>query len=589
MNPLGRRSVDDRDTSDLQIIDRTTAPRVPRFAIESRIGSGGQATVWRARRTADGEEVALKIWPETATAKDRERFDREVSALNALRGQANIVGFVASSAPGEAPAWIVTHLCDGSLADRLQQGPLPATEVFDIVDDVLSGLATIHAAGLLHRDLKPNNVLLIGGRAVLCDLGLTNPVGGFTSLAAAGTAPYVAPELGRSQPSVLSDIYAAGVLTDHLFADVPITQALEQLIVTATSSNPSDRPPTAAELRHRFAELRRPTLTAAPAELRPRAAAPMPSSGTDTAQQQVTTSQQPTQPRVTPEVAARPALERAPGRRRTAPVMAALAVSGVAGALAVAYFQGLLPTRDGDPELTASTVTASSAAASPSVKAAAKATPTPTPSPAPSAAAGTVAPLPVPQGAVTNPKPAPNPAAKQSAAAGEGGAGAKVTPKPSAVTTYAPSASSALSTGGRYAARVHFGQLGSLVDTLGGQVSFNIAPSMLQQHAGECALTVIVKGVSGSDAVIYANDLGSGWWAAESAPDKSPSTDDGVVHQQVIMPPVGQEPGASWSGSARVDVDDVPTTTSVYRLTRMQDASGLQVWNLNGSLVRCTS
>lgn len=212
-------------------------------------------------------------------------------------------------------------------------------------------------------------------------------------------------------------------------------------------------------------------------------------------------------------------------------------------------------------------------------------------SPSPAADAATVAPVTVPHKAATDPKPAPNPVVKQSVAAGGGGAGAgaKVAPKPAPVTTYVASTSSALSAGGQYSARVHFGQLGSLVETLGGQVTFNIPPSLLQQRAGDCALTVIVKGVSGSDAVVYAIGVGTGWQGAENAPDRSPATDGGVVHQQVIMPPAGQAPGASWSGSARVEVDGVPTTTSGYRLTRAQDASGLQVWNLNGTLVRCAA
>jgi hypothetical protein len=83
--------------------------------------------------------------------------------------------------------------------------------------------------------------------------------------------------------------------------------------------------------------------------------------------------------------------------------------------------------------------------------------------------------------------------------------------------------------------------------------------------------------------------LGSGWRGAENAPDRSVAADGGVVHQQVIMPPAGQASGAGWSGSARVDVDGVPTTTGGYRLSLVQDASDLQVWNLNGTLVRCSA
>jgi serine/threonine-protein kinase len=194
------------------------------YELIARLGHGAAGDVWRARDLALGREVALKaLRPELA---------RDPAAVSRLRREARLVASLAH--PRILPvlefservgvAYFTMALApNGSLADRLaRQGALPLTDVGPQLEALLDGIATAHAAGIVHRDVKPENILLErDGRWCLADFGIASAPDEQTR-AAAGTLAFAAPEqlLGRPQDERV-DRYAIGAvayfaLTGHL-------------------------------------------------------------------------------------------------------------------------------------------------------------------------------------------------------------------------------------------------------------------------------------------------------------------------------------------------------------------------------------
>jgi hypothetical protein len=197
-----------------------------RYRIDGQLGTGGMASVYRGHDLRLGRDVAIKILlPHLAGDPTvAERFDREARSLATL-SHPNVVA-VFDVEPGDPVAgfepFFVMELCDGgSLADRMAAsgGRIVPDELVPIVAGVSEGLAAVHEAGLLHRDVKPHNVLIAGGRAKLGDLGLARPEEAVaqTSLTAAGTAlgtlAYLAPErLAGVQATAAADVWSLGAL-----------------------------------------------------------------------------------------------------------------------------------------------------------------------------------------------------------------------------------------------------------------------------------------------------------------------------------------------------------------------------------------
>ena len=197
-----------------------------RYQIVGLLGTGGMASVYRGHDLRLGRDVAIKILlPHLAGDPTiAERFDREARSLAAL-SHPNVVA-VFDVEPGDRAAgfepFFVMELCDGgSLADLMAVagGRISPGEVVPIVVGVSEGLAAVHATGLLHRDVKPHNVLIAGGRAKLSDLGLARPEEAVaqTSLTTAGTAlgtlAYLAPErLAGAPATAAADVWSLGAL-----------------------------------------------------------------------------------------------------------------------------------------------------------------------------------------------------------------------------------------------------------------------------------------------------------------------------------------------------------------------------------------
>jgi serine/threonine-protein kinase len=194
-----------------------------RYRLDAQIGSGGFAAVFRARDLRLERDVALKVLLATqaSDAAIAARFDREARVLAAV-SHPNVVAIhdVGPEDPASGdPPFLVMELCEGgSLADRLtasETGRLAPDELIPILVDVTGGLAALHAQGIVHRDVKPSNILLSDGWARIADLGIATlgqselTVPGTTI----GTLAYLAPEqIAGGAASAASDVYALGTV-----------------------------------------------------------------------------------------------------------------------------------------------------------------------------------------------------------------------------------------------------------------------------------------------------------------------------------------------------------------------------------------
>ncbi|MFE7836143.1 serine/threonine-protein kinase [Streptomyces sp. NPDC057474] len=189
---------------------------LPGYEIQEVLGQGGFATVYRARQLAVGREVALKVDSRVlSTPRDRQRFMREVTAAGQLSGHPHVVPVYDAGVLADNRPYMVLELCPGgSLGDRLhRQGALPAKEARDIGVGLADAVTAAHAAGVLHRDIKPGNVMVnrYGGVA-LTDFGLAampQPGRELSVTREALTPAYAPPEaFHMADPSPAGDVYS---------------------------------------------------------------------------------------------------------------------------------------------------------------------------------------------------------------------------------------------------------------------------------------------------------------------------------------------------------------------------------------------
>lgn len=197
-----------------------------RFMIESLIGTGGMASVYRATDTALGRTVAVKLFRADGSAAEPERQSGEIALLASLNHFALVTLFDASTAlvDGVPRAFIVMELVDGpDLRARIEGGPLPSLDVAMMGADLAEALHYVHEQGIIHRDVKPANVLLapsgFPGRSMhakLADFGIARLLDE-TRLTATGsllgTASYLSPEqaLGAAIGAP-TDVYSLGLV-----------------------------------------------------------------------------------------------------------------------------------------------------------------------------------------------------------------------------------------------------------------------------------------------------------------------------------------------------------------------------------------
>jgi serine/threonine-protein kinase len=216
----------------------------PRFTLLRRLGQGAMGVVWQARDEESGSIVALKLLREVYAddPEYRGRFERELEL--ARRVHSPHVVQVLGYGTREGTPYLALEYVDGpSLRERLaEHGPYPWPEARALLVQLAAGLADAHAAGILHRDVKPSNVLLASdGTAKLTDFGiargldLTRVTGTSTLL---GTPAYLAPE---GPLDARSDLYALGVIAYELLAGAPPFEGpTYQAVILAHIRTPPD-------------------------------------------------------------------------------------------------------------------------------------------------------------------------------------------------------------------------------------------------------------------------------------------------------------------------------------------------------------
>jgi tetratricopeptide (TPR) repeat protein/tRNA A-37 threonylcarbamoyl transferase component Bud32 len=273
-----------------------TGQTIDRYEIVELIDEGGMATVYRARQTRLQRDVAIKVMlPELAADPTfRERFEREAQAIANLR-HPNILTVYDYGETADGQLYLVVdYVRRGTLRDRLEAPPsippaggeaggvLSLQETVEIVAQVAEALDYAHQQGVIHRDVKPNNVLLTReGRPLLADFGLVKPIKGDRRLTASGimlgTPDYVAPEQAQAlEIDGRADIYALGVMLfemltgrhpyegetpvsiiiKHITEPMPhpsqfnaaVPRALDEIVAKATAKDPSQRYQRAGEM-----------------------------------------------------------------------------------------------------------------------------------------------------------------------------------------------------------------------------------------------------------------------------------------------------------------------------------------------------
>jgi serine/threonine protein kinase len=216
----------------------TTGSIVAGYRISRLIGRGSTGAVYLAEGS-DGGQVALKVLiPELAQdPRFRERFLREAEIAAAL-DEPHVVPTIAMG-DDDGILYLVMRYVDGlDLRETLKrEGPLPAERAVDLVGQVASALDAAHALGLVHRDVKPGNVLLTstdtGEHAYLCDFGLAKHLSSVNSLtgerAFVGTIAYIAPEqIEGAAIDARADVYSLGcMLFECLTGEAPFTRESE--------------------------------------------------------------------------------------------------------------------------------------------------------------------------------------------------------------------------------------------------------------------------------------------------------------------------------------------------------------------------
>ncbi|MFE2302267.1 serine/threonine-protein kinase [Streptomyces sp. NPDC059445] len=259
------------------------------YEIQEVLGRGGFATVYRAHQVAVGREVALKVDSRVlATDRDRQRFLREVTAAGRLSGHPHVVPVYDAGVLGDDRPYMVMELCPGgSLGDRLHRhGPLSVKEARDIGLGIADALAAAHTAGVLHRDIKPGNIMVNRyGGAALTDFGLAampRPGRELSVTREALTPAYAPPEAFHlAEPTTTGDVYSlaatlyallrgrpphhpddgtqlslAELIVRHTwpYADLPgVPGALNEVLRQALETDPSSRTRDASALRDALA------------------------------------------------------------------------------------------------------------------------------------------------------------------------------------------------------------------------------------------------------------------------------------------------------------------------------------------------
>jgi len=269
-----------------ELSERLQAALGTAYRVEKELGGGGMSRVFVAEETRLARRVVIKVLPPDLALEMRvDRFNREIQ-LSASLQHPHIVPLLAAGGADDLLYYTMPLVEGEALRTRLSRdGELPVRDAVRILKDVADALAYAHARGVVHRDIKPDNVLLSGHHAVVADFGVAKAVSqaktesGLTSVGVAlGTPAYMAPEQAAGDPNIdaRADIYAFGAMAYEMLTGrppfaglaphqmlaahvtepvVPITDrratippALAELVMACLAKNPADRPQSANEV-----------------------------------------------------------------------------------------------------------------------------------------------------------------------------------------------------------------------------------------------------------------------------------------------------------------------------------------------------
>jgi eukaryotic-like serine/threonine-protein kinase len=196
-----------------------------RYTGPQAIGRGGMGEIFRATDTSLGRAVAIKVLDDryARDANVRARFTREALAAARLSGNPNIVTIYDVGEHAERPFIVMEYLGGGSLEERLRDGgPVPAGQALEWLEQAANALDAAHREGVVHRDVKPANLLLDrGGRVHVADFGIASAAGtdSLTQTGTVlGTASYLSPEQAQGERTTpASDLYSLAVVAFELF------------------------------------------------------------------------------------------------------------------------------------------------------------------------------------------------------------------------------------------------------------------------------------------------------------------------------------------------------------------------------------
>ena len=258
------------------------------YRLDRELGGGGMSRVFEAEELRLKRTVAIKVLsPELAQGLSVSRFEREIQTAAALQ-QANIVPVLSAGDIEGLPFYTMPFVDGESLRARLGRGPLSVTEVIGVLRDVSKALAYAHRQGVVHRDIKPDNVLLSEGTAVVTDFGIAKAISAARTSApgatltqvgtSIGTPAYMAPEQAAGDPDIdhRADIYSLGAMAYELLAGRPVfadrtaqrmlaahmgeaprsitelrpdvPAPLAELVMRCLGKDPKDRPQSATEI-----------------------------------------------------------------------------------------------------------------------------------------------------------------------------------------------------------------------------------------------------------------------------------------------------------------------------------------------------
>lgn len=276
----------------MEMLDRLRAAVSGQYEVGNEIGRGGMAVVYRAKDRQHGRAVAIKVMrEELRTAVGAERFLREIQIVSRLQ-HPNIVPLLGSGRVDDLPYYVMPFVEGETLAGRLRREQhLPIPDALAIARQMAGALAYAHGQGVLHRDVKPQNILLSSGQPLLADFGVSQAVGEaagdrLTSTGLTlGTPQYMSPEQagGSAQIDGRTDVYSLGCVLFEMLAGEPpfggptaqavlarhmherrpsvqvtrpnVSDALQRVVETSLSIVPADRFPTADGLARAIAHV----------------------------------------------------------------------------------------------------------------------------------------------------------------------------------------------------------------------------------------------------------------------------------------------------------------------------------------------